>query len=95
MKQALLTLVALTLLACGSQTSASGGATTDDTSSGSSDTAAASSAGTDGSWESCGGFSLGDACTTEENLAQCRQMEARCPGQVSVLESCPVQFACP
>lgn len=53
------------------------------------------SSGGDAPPESCGGYSLGQACVTEENLAQCREMEARCPGRVLVRESCPLQFACP
>jgi rhodanese-related sulfurtransferase len=45
--------------------------------------------------ESCAGYSLGDACITEDNFAQCQEMEQRCPGEVLALESCPLQFACP
>ena len=95
MKELLLALVALTLLACGSQSSASGEASGDDTSSGSADTREPGSEPRAATSASCGGLSPGDACTTDENLAQCREMEARCPGQVMVRESCPVQFACP
>ncbi|UJR86652.1 hypothetical protein [Sandaracinus amylolyticus] len=45
--------------------------------------------------DACAGYRAGDPCITEENLAQCREMAARCPGAVLVLESCPLQFACP
>lgn len=44
---------------------------------------------------SCEGYSEGDACITSENLAQCEQMSAQCPGEMQVMESCPLQFACP
>jgi hypothetical protein len=43
----------------------------------------------------CDAYRAGDACVTDENLAQCRALAARCPGQVLVMESCPLQFACP
>jgi hypothetical protein len=46
------------------------------------------------STDACEGYSLGDACVNEENLAQCHAMAAQCPGNVQVLESCPLQFAC-
>ncbi len=49
----------------------------------------------DGAGDACAGFGPNDACINEENLAQCRAREAECPGQVLVLESCPLQFACP
>ena len=39
-------------------------------------------------------YSLDDACITAENLAQCEDMSAQCPGQVAVMESCPLQFGC-
>ncbi|AKF09907.1 hypothetical protein DB32_007056 [Sandaracinus amylolyticus] len=45
--------------------------------------------------DACAGYHAGDACITEENLAQCREMAAQCGGEVLVLESCPLQFACP
>jgi hypothetical protein len=45
--------------------------------------------------EPCEGYSPGDACIDDANLAQCREAAARCPGRVQVLESCPVQFTCP
>ena len=45
--------------------------------------------------DGCAGYHAGDACVTDENLAQCREREAECPGAVVVLESCPLQFACP
>ncbi|HJK91498.1 MAG TPA: hypothetical protein RMH85_14920 [Polyangiaceae bacterium LLY-WYZ-15_(1-7)] len=40
-------------------------------------------------------YELGDPCITEENLAACQARAAECPGEVLVLESCPLQFACP
>ena len=49
----------------------------------------------EGGGESCAGYSLGDACITEDNFAQCQEMEAQCPGEVVAMESCPLQFACP
>ncbi len=39
-------------------------------------------------------YSLDDACITTENLTQCEEMSAQCPGQVTVMESCPLQFGC-
>ena len=45
--------------------------------------------------ESCEGYRIGDSCIDESNFAQCQQMAAQCPGQVQVMESCPLQFACP
>jgi hypothetical protein len=35
------------------------------------------------------------ACITPAGMDQCAQMESQCPGEVLVLESCPLQFACP
>jgi len=35
------------------------------------------------------------ACVNEENLAECRAAEDECGDRVSVMESCPLQFACP
>lgn len=71
--------LALSLLACG------GGEPppTRDTAGG--DTAAAS----------CEGYAPTDGCMNEDNFAQCQQMAAQCPGQVQVMESCPLQFGCP
>lgn len=43
----------------------------------------------------CDAYRAGDACVTDENVAQCRALAAQCPGQVRVMESCPLQFACP
>lgn len=43
----------------------------------------------------CDAYDANDACITEQNLAQCREMAERCPGRVLVRESCPLQFACP
>jgi hypothetical protein len=45
--------------------------------------------------EPCEGYRLGESCINETNFAQCQQMAARCPGQVQVAESCPLQFSCP
>lgn len=45
--------------------------------------------------EACEGYSLGDSCIDESNFAQCQEMAAQCPDQVQVMESCPLQFACP
>lgn len=39
-------------------------------------------------------YDLADPCINEENLAQCQEMAAQCPGAVAVLESCPMQFSC-
>lgn len=44
---------------------------------------------------SCAGNRATDACMNEDNFAACRQRESECPGEVIVLESCPLQFACP
>lgn len=43
----------------------------------------------------CEGYSPGDSCIDESNFAQCQEMAAQCPGEVLVMESCPLQFACP
>lgn len=45
--------------------------------------------------ETCAGHGPNDSCMNEDNFAQCQAREAECPGQVLVLESCPLQFACP
>ncbi len=44
---------------------------------------------------SCGGVQAGEPCVTDSSIAQCRVREGQCPGEVILLESCPVQFACP
>lgn len=44
---------------------------------------------------SCGGRQAGEPCVTDGSIAQCRVREEQCPGEVIVLESCPLQFACP
>lgn len=54
-----------------------------------------SSTGGEAPAETCEGYALDDACMNEDNLAQCRAMAAQCPGQVQVMESCPLQFGCP
>lgn len=40
-------------------------------------------------------YTLDDPCITADNLQQCEDMAAQCPGQVLVMESCPLQFGCP
>ena len=35
-----------------------------------------------------------EGCMNEENHAQCLEAEAKCPGKVVTLESCPLQFGC-
>lgn len=35
------------------------------------------------------------ACMTDENLAECRAAVDECGDRVLVMESCPLQFACP
>lgn len=45
--------------------------------------------------QTCAGYGPNDACMNEESFAACLAREAQCPGQVLVLESCPLQFACP
>lgn len=42
----------------------------------------------------CEGYSPGDACMTDDTFARCQAAEARCPGKVKVLETCPLQFSC-
>jgi hypothetical protein len=77
-----LALLALLLVACGSSTYPPPGAPDGDT-------------GADPSPDTCGGYGPNDACMNEDNFAACQAREAECPGQVLVLESCPLQFACP
>ncbi|MCZ7684928.1 MAG: hypothetical protein M5U28_41615 [Sandaracinaceae bacterium] len=72
-------LLAFALAACG------GGSPGEDSSSGGDEPAS----------DRCGGYSPTDPCMNEASFAQCREMAARCPGEVQVLESCPLQFACP
>lgn len=36
-----------------------------------------------------------NACENEETHEQCLARHEECPGEVMVLESCPVQYACP
>ncbi len=43
----------------------------------------------------CAGHAPTDTCMDENNFAQCQKMEAECPGEVLVMESCPLQFGCP
>ena len=35
------------------------------------------------------------SCMNEDNLAECEAAAADCPGEVLVMESCPLQFGCP
>lgn len=44
---------------------------------------------------SCAGMRAGQPCVSDASIAQCRVREEQCPGEVIVLESCPVQFVCP
>ena len=46
--------------------------------------------------EPCGGYSLGQACVTDDNLAECRRLVDRgCPeNRLVAMESCPLQFGC-
>lgn len=45
---------------------------------------------------SCGPYAAGQACTTEQNLAQCRELlDGGCRVEdLLVMESCPLQFSC-
>ncbi len=43
----------------------------------------------------CEGYTLGDSCVDDAAFAQCQEVAAQCPGEVQVMESCPLQFACP
>lgn len=45
--------------------------------------------------DTCEGYRVADACMNEDNFRECREAAARCPGEVQVLESCPLQFRCP
>lgn len=40
-------------------------------------------------------YTLDDPCIDEGALAQCEAAYAECGSEVSVMESCPLQFACP
>ena len=40
-------------------------------------------------------YTLEDPCMTADNLEQCEDASAQCPGMVMVMESCPLQFGCP
>lgn len=40
-------------------------------------------------------YTLDVPCIDEDALAQCEAAYTECGGEVSVLESCPLQFACP
>jgi hypothetical protein len=35
-----------------------------------------------------------DGCMNEDNYQSCLEAEAKCPGKVLIMESCPLQFAC-
>ncbi|MFT5358293.1 MAG: hypothetical protein ACI9KE_005531 [Polyangiales bacterium] len=39
-------------------------------------------------------YTLEDSCIDEAALAACQAASAECPGQVNVMESCPLQFGC-
>jgi hypothetical protein len=43
----------------------------------------------------CDVYTTGDPCIDEAALEACRARSSECPDQVQVLESCPLQFACP
>jgi len=63
---------------------------------GSSDEPASSgSAGAEQPAETCEGYTRGQSCVDDAAFSQCQQMSAQCPGEVQVMESCPLQFACP
>eukprot|EP00928_Gymnodinium_smaydae_P067846 TRINITY_DN50839_c0_g1_i1.p1 TRINITY_DN50839_c0_g1~~TRINITY_DN50839_c0_g1_i1.p1 ORF type:complete len:190 (+),score=9.67 TRINITY_DN50839_c0_g1_i1:116-685(+) len=40
-------------------------------------------------------YSANDACMNERNLEQCRYFAGMCGSQMRIMESCPLQFACP
>eukprot|EP00928_Gymnodinium_smaydae_P034136 TRINITY_DN2426_c0_g1_i1.p1 TRINITY_DN2426_c0_g1~~TRINITY_DN2426_c0_g1_i1.p1 ORF type:complete len:183 (-),score=14.61 TRINITY_DN2426_c0_g1_i1:265-813(-) len=40
-------------------------------------------------------YSADDACMNEGNFEECRYYAAMCGSQMTVLESCPLQFTCP
>jgi hypothetical protein len=43
----------------------------------------------------CDDLMANDAgCMNEDNLAECKTAQAECPGNVLVMESCPLQFGC-
>ena len=35
-----------------------------------------------------------DACMNEENHQECLDVAATCEGELSIMESCPLQFGC-
>lgn len=39
-------------------------------------------------------YTLEDGCIDEAALEACHAASAECPGQVQVMESCPLQFSC-
>lgn len=43
----------------------------------------------------CAGYSPSHQCMNPDNFELCRALESECPGQVVVMESCPLQFSCP
>jgi hypothetical protein len=45
--------------------------------------------------DTCAGYSPSHQCMNPDNFELCRALEAECPGQVLVMESCPLQFSCP
>jgi hypothetical protein len=40
-------------------------------------------------------YTTDDACVDQDALAQCEIMATRCGDDMVVMESCPLQFACP
>ena len=84
MRSFLTTLALVTLMACG----------------GSEDPPPSSEPGSTGdeappAAETCEGYAPTDGCMNETAFAQCQEMAAQCPGEVQVMESCPLQFGCP
>lgn len=82
MRPTLILTLTLTLVACG-------GASNEPASGGSS-----GSESPDGS-EVCEGYTPTDACMNGDNFAECQRVAEQCPGEVQVMESCPLQFGCP
>lgn len=39
-------------------------------------------------------YTMEDSCIDEAALAACEAASVECPGQVQVMESCPLQFGC-
>jgi hypothetical protein len=56
---------------------------------------ATSTVPSDTSSDTCEGYRVTDSCMNQDNFRQCQEMAQQCPGEVQVLESCPLQFACP